>query len=240
MSPRCKNIVWGVGVLVLLQPYGSLGANQVVNGGFETVEPTDTPLPSTFGDWGGDVTAIVTAEAGIVPPEGSRMLHFINTNPHGPHAEGVWSELKQLVDVSAYSGMISSGTALMTVSYLANRVAGDAETDTEFGVYIAAYAGPTGSYPAQYKTPLAVNYTGHITDSNVATWELITGDLLLPVNTDFVAVLIYAAENIVNDAVNPELDGHYADDVTFDVIAPIVAEPSTWGSIKALYWGDTP
>ena len=47
---------------------------------------------------------------------------------------------------------------------------------------------------------------------------------MLPSNTDFVAIFVNAKENIFNDSADiDELDGHYVDAVTFEM----VPEPAT-------------
>jgi hypothetical protein len=190
----------------------------------------------TFGDWGGDVTAFVSAVAGITPTHGMRMLQFISTDPQGPHEVGVWSELRQLIDLSPFSNVILSGTAKVTASFYVNRVSGDSETDTQFGFLIAAYAGAPETFPSQFNdSELASIIVRFYSDSDVETWELVSGELDLPADTDFLMLEIYAGENVFNDAVDPELDGHFADDVFAEVVAPVPVENQTWGHIKALF-----
>jgi hypothetical protein len=42
-------------------------------------------------------------------------------------------------------------------------------------------------------------------------------DLPIPVGTKFLAIDIAPVENIVNDAVAPEFDGHFADAVSLEI-----------------------
>ncbi|MGH7724609.1 MAG: hypothetical protein ACREOU_04200, partial [Candidatus Eiseniibacteriota bacterium] len=210
-----------VSALVALLSAPSLGtsyANAIVNSGFEIAEPTAGSLPTSAGDWNGfDTSAIVTAENGITPYEGTRMLHFINS-AIGPGPAGA-SEVIQLVDVSSLASVISTGTARGIASYRVNRIAGDAQTDSEFRIEIYAYSGSPASFPAQFTvSELATAFQSLVTDGNPATWQTVSVDLTLPPTTTFVAIIVSAAENVFNDAVNPEFDGHYADVASFSVV----------------------
>src|SRR5690606_34281805 len=66
-----------VTVLAAPEP-GGLGENLLVNPGFELPEETTQWLPTSFGDWGGDLTAIVGGQSGILPQD-SQMLHLLGT-----------------------------------------------------------------------------------------------------------------------------------------------------------------
>ncbi len=192
----------------------------LINGGFEDVESiccAGAILPSTCGQWQGDPATITTAEAGISPFEGSRMLHFTASSPDTPPGQYNTSEVWQLIDVASLSSVISSGTATVTVSYRVNRVAGDAETDTIFGVVIRSYAGTCSGFPSFFDTPTAQASVSLESDANVGTWELITAELQLPTDTTLLAVRVAARENVVNDP-TLEFDGHYGDNVVFEIL----------------------
>lgn len=60
-------------------------------------------------------------------------------------------------------------------------------------------------------------------DGDPLTWENISVDLILPIETDFIAIDVLAGENIFNDASGEEFDGHYADAVSLTIIP----EPAT-------------
>ena len=96
-------------------------ANQLTNGGFETVESTSDNRPTATGDWSGEFSSIVTSESSIMPTtpfEGIQMLRFINTVPSqtaGSSDSAVW----QLVDVTHLTSQIDAGlvTAEATAYY---------------------------------------------------------------------------------------------------------------------------
>jgi hypothetical protein len=218
--------VWRILTLCALSFFGSTAAaNLLSNPGFETFETTFVPnvndfLPSSTGDWSGDESMIVTGTqlgTGVSPLTGSNMLQFFYTTFDGPSAQFGGSEVFQLVDVTGYSSAISNGNALASASFFANRVAGDAETDSEFDVDIAAFNGVPSDFSIQsWTNPLARETGLLISDGNIATWEEVTTQLLLPAGTTYIAIRIAAIENVFNDAV-AEFDGHYADDAYFSI-----------------------
>ncbi len=216
-------------VLAVMLLAGNSVANIITNPGFETEESIsifEAPgVPLTFGDWGGDLSKIVLSENGITPRDGVRMLRF---DAAGSTADPILSscDVHQLIDVSAFSVAITAGLATANASVWYNRVEGDDQTDTRFKLTIYAL---TGS-PASYKTQLINgswldSSTGALnTDGNVETWEQANTSLLLPVGTDFLGLRIMALENIHNDGVEPEFDGHYADSTYLDIY--VIPEPT--------------
>ena len=188
-------------------------ANLITNANFEVAEPTYIfgfpGLPTTYGDWGGDPSQIVTAERGIVPLAGQRMMRFDaagNTADPLLNSGEVW----QIVDVSSHATQIASGNARALVSAWFNRVSGDAQTDTSFGVTMSAFTGTVSNF---WNDVVGGAYTaagfGVTTDSDVATWEEAAGQWPIPIGTTYMAVRVGAYENIFNDGVAPEFDGHY-------------------------------
>ena len=196
----------------------------LINGGFETAETTGGTLPTTFGDWAGDISEIVSTQNGITPFEGSQMLHFVNTQLDGS-GEGYSSDVWQLCDMSLFNTEIASGQATVSASALFNRVIGDSQTDTLFGLSLRAYAGNPSEFPSNSDNYLASVTTTILSDGNLTTWESAGVDLLLPTSTDYLGILIFAQENVLNDLTHPELDGHYADNVVMHV--NVVPEPGT-------------
>jgi len=194
--------------------------HSLANSGFEINEPTDnSAFPTTFGDWTGDISEIVTAQNGIVPAEGNQMLHFINTSHVGPAFPGSSSDVWQLVDVSSLATDITAGRVVIELSALFNRIAGDLETDTEFRIEIDALDGVPADFFDQKVagSELATSVSGIFTDGDLLTWEEAVTSLLLPAGTEYIAIMVNAVENTVNDGVAPELDGHYADDIVLTV-----------------------
>ena len=192
---------------------------------FETYEETFIfgypGTPSTYGDWGGDLSAIVTAEKGIAPRTGSRMLRFDAT---GNSADSYLasSQVWQWIDISPYADLICAGRAEAMVSAWFNRVPGDSETDTSLGISLYAFSESMWDF-----NHYVGNGFGVAADGDVSTWEQAEGTWLLPTNTKYLAVELSAYENIKNDGVFPEFDGHYADDVLVSIRDTAIPEPAS-------------
>ena len=218
-----KNKIFSIVILTTsLFIANSVSANLITNGGFET-NFTTSPTPTGYGEWYADPAKSVVAQNGIVPLEGNRMLKFTASSPYGNYtntASNVW----QLIDVSSYDSLISSGLAIASLSAYFNRVSVDNQTDTQFLITINSYSGDLGSPPNPLLNSL---YNEFFTDSDVATWEEISLDMIVPVNTDYLAIQIAAFENTFNDPIANEFDGHYADLVILEIRANPVPEPST-------------
>ena len=188
--------------------------NLIVNGSFSEATPElfTGGLPDGTGYWKGPSTAeLAVAEFGITPLLQTFMLKFAATGTVGNTTTSGTCALYQLVDLTPYADHIATGRVVATLSYAANRVAGDAQTDDEFQGQLRSYNGD----PANFPTELS-NHTGSVTtirhtDDNPAFWETLRTELPLPAGTTYVAARISALENERNDIVNTEFDGHYAD-----------------------------
>ena len=55
-------------------------------------------------------------------------------------------------------------------------------------------------------------------DGDSETWEHDECNLILPIETEYLALLVAAHENIHNDPSLPEFDGHYADLVSLTIV----------------------
>ena len=206
-------------------------ANFLTNPGFEVPEQTNEGLPAGspyFGNWIGDNSEIVTAQDGIVPFEGTRMLQMLNTQPGGAFYT-TSGELFQLVDLSAYVGAIRAGGVMLDGSIQVNRITGDATTDTSFSLRLWAMSRARtapGSFVALSSSEgLATETTSTIVDADPGSWQLVSAVLDLPVETDYAILQFAFDENVSNDGSGIEFDGHYMDAATLTLSA--VPEPST-------------
>lgn len=212
-------------VLILALFTLSYATNLTTNPSFETPEDTDGPWPEVYGDWNGDYSSIVGARSELSPLQGTNMLQFLGTGyEHYAQSLGT-SQISQLIDLSGYSDLISSGNASIQASAYFNRLPGDTYTDTLMGFHLYSYVGTASDYETLKRTG---NYTAHDyvaieTDALTNTWEIAELQLSLPSNVDFIAIELCAWENVYNDWSNTEFDGHYADMVS----VTMVPEPAT-------------
>ncbi len=219
--------------LPAIVPYSVGAQNLLVNGGFESGSPQHF-FPSTTGLWATDPALFVGNENGVTPLEGMTMMRFLYTYPDPPEASAaIGSDLRQLVEATSLAG----ATVRLTAS--CNRVTGDSQTDTEFRLYIRAYAGDLTEFNDNFPTAppfIAQSSVDLVSDADPGTWETISLDWTIPVGTDYVSVLISARENIHNDLAGVEFDGHYADDIKLEIVAPTSVPQASahrsWGEIK--------
>ena len=147
------------------------------------------------------------------------MLKFIGTAPTGAGAGAVASEVMQLIDVAGFA----AGTPLRASAYV-NRVSGDSQTDTSFSLFLQAYSGSPADFPSVINNPIDGTQVFFDSDGDESTWERIeTETFLLPAGADYLELRFLAIENVFNDGVLPEFDGHYGDAVSVLVIP----EPTT-------------
>jgi hypothetical protein len=193
-------------------------AELIVNGSFEVIEET-VGSPTSYGDWGDNLSEIGPAELGISPLDGSHMLQLIATTSIGPDPGARGATVYQPIDVSRYADLIASGKAQVGASAHFNRVMGNAQTDTVFELLIGAYVGDVANFSSA--NTIALSRTTIFTDGFVDTWERAEGNLLLPPETSFVAVGLSAVEDVFNNPPGqPEFDGHYADLVSVTIPEP--------------------
>lgn len=152
--------------------------------------------------WEQDAFSIVGSENGITPEAGGSMLRFDATDGASASAQAS-ATVSQEVDVTDYAQLIATGTATFNASAYFNRIAGDAGTDTQFSIILLALdAGGA---------VVGSTFSPGFTDADTGTWELHQTSVLLTLDTKSVEVLLSGVEDIENDLVAPELDGHYAD-----------------------------
>jgi hypothetical protein len=213
MGKRCT------AVFFLLMTFGVTRSsfaqgNLLANPSFETPENTSGGFPTTTGDWNGNYSEIVTAQNGITPVDGTRMLHFLGTAQSSAGGSSAGCTVVQL-----YAGPEIVPGATLTASALFNRISNvNPSIDTQFNILIRAHTGSTSSYDLNGQ--IAESEATIFSDNDPATWESASTTLTLPAGTTYVAVLLDATENVFNDQDFPEFYGHYADSATLTVPEP--------------------
>ena len=210
---RCVPLV----VLLAITNARAESMNLLINAGFETPVSIPTQYPSMTGIWSHDVATIVTAQRGITPRTGQYALRFDFAGPLGPDAVRQSVDVLQLFDLTPYADEVASGLLVVRGSFYANRIEHDSQTDTAFGVLIAAYDGSVSTFSAIRDSPLSFVQSIIETDGDTATWQKVTAELLLPTSAKFVQFRVFAAENVFNDSSGIEFDGHYGDDATLTI-----------------------
>ncbi len=200
----------------------------LVDGDFEPGTPVpDLDVPTEQGGWSGDLCQVVGPAQGIVPRQGKGMLRFVSTRNEsaGSALTNESSQQWQLIDLRSLAEDVAAERVTAEASAWFNRVAGDAEADTRFAVGLFAFRGdPAGARAAWDRkdaSRLSAARTEILTDGAPSTWEPAEVRLPVPRDADYLVVEIHASENVKNDLVAPEFDGHYADAVRLTLkVAP--------------------
>lgn len=196
----------GMWLLIDTDSSSNLGSNLLHNSNFEETEET-VGLPTDFQDWGGDTSQIVPEQDGI-KPLGNEMFRFDGTSSGGEG--GRTGDVVQFVDLSPFQDLVREGKAVALLTADFNRVVGDAETDNEFLVLVAAHNGTPAASPGNSE---ALGYVSHSvnSDADPATWQESAVEFEIPTDASFLQVTLSAIENIFDDTAPPEFDGHFAD-----------------------------
>lgn len=237
MAEFARRALPALAALVLLAsaPSAAVASVELTDGSFESPGETSPGMPGAPGYWGGDLCEVVFAEGGVSPHDGARMLRFAGTTPDGPASGSVTCSLCQMIDMRAHSQSIRSGQSRLVAAVYFNRVPGDGLTDTAFSLTVDAFFGD----PAGYPDPVSVTRTDSITvelgsDGERSTWEMVTAELELPVDTEYVCIILSATEDVFDDGAGVEFDGHYADNAIVDLFVPVGSDDASWSRIKLL------
>jgi hypothetical protein len=158
------------------------------------------------------------------------MLKFIGTAPWGAAAR-TGCDVQQLVSLCGVPE-VAMGSSVAVIRASFNRVAGDAETDQLFGIRLRAYSGDASSYDAAGW--LAESNVVLLSDSDPGTWETLSTSLDIPADADYLAVWVHGTEDVFNDDVLPEFDGHYCDNVVLTIGPTGTAAPQVPASVLSL------
>ena len=167
-------------------------------------------LPALTGGWRGDSAYAVFQDQGIFA-RSTQMLRFMRSGLQ-PGAGFVSSQQWQLVDISSLASEVDAGKVRVDGSVWFNRVVGTAATDTRFDIRVLGYSGTPDSFPVAYNTPASVVAGTVLTTGD--SWQQVSVADTLPAGVRYLAVEIYAFEDVTDDATDPEFDGHYADDAS--------------------------
>jgi hypothetical protein len=194
------------------------GENLIANPGFEEQTATGI-LPTAPGFWQGDDHRTLTGESDVVPREGASMLKFIATGAIGS-TNTLASQLWQTVDLRDQTALIAAGGVRADASAWFNRVQLDAATDRRFDLRLLAFDGNPADVGARYVAGTWLAQQTATVDAEPFRWQQVQASLVLPPNTTYVLVEIYAFEDVQNDAAGVEFDGHYADDISLVLVQP--------------------
>jgi hypothetical protein len=137
-----------------------------------------TLLFTSTGEWTIDLGFIAGAENGITPFDGDQMLRLDG----GSHSS---TDIYQLIDVTPFADAIASQQAVADFSAYFNNAAAH-------NVRVGFVVFEENSLPLDINTQ-SDGFTStetFTTDADLATWERVSGQFLIPLNTSFLGVSI--------------------------------------------------
>jgi hypothetical protein len=168
-----KNLL-SITILCAVLIAASASANVLIDPGFETNPLTTAAnVLNNFalyqGQWGDEVSAIVTAENGITPSQGVRMLRMDD--------DGIsWTQTFQSTDVSAYAATIDAGGVGINAIGQFNAHPNLSAALSNITVLFFSAA----NFGSQIGTPIISNLT---LDTSPNTWEANLAVGFVPVGT---------------------------------------------------------
>jgi hypothetical protein len=188
MTTRIQFISFFAGMLLAVAVSSpAFAVNILTDPGFES-NPLDTAgnvlgnFPTYQNIWGVEMASITGTDGGVTPFQGSNMLKM--TDDGLTTTQGF-----QVVDVSAYSGLITSGA---TVNFTA-MFDGDQNLSAPVAaVYVAFFTGNT------YGTLTSQIGSGLTLDGNASTWEPISVSGVIPVGTTWIMAQVAYSDASLN------------------------------------------
>lgn len=191
----------------------------------EDFENSAVPLASKTvletGIWRGDAAEIVSAQSGVTPESGVKMLRFLRDDfagrpkPAGGHIAVVY----RLIDLRPYHREIVGGNGVAEVSASFN--ATDFRADERYGCAISLYAldadalpdrpGRLGSVLSNEALAMARSSRTEL-DRTPTAWQRVTTELRLPPEAEFLAVRLHISQPFESGE-HAIFTGSYVDDV---------------------------
>ena len=201
----------------------SRAAKSLLSENFEAgPPPAVTGIPTEPDVWSGDYSEVVTAQSGITPLDGAKMLRFLRGDYLGrtlPNSFGC--DVFRLIDVRPYQTEFRAGDGVVQVSALFNSVdhpgSGPFEcTVTLFAVDADIVRHSSLKIEGVLSTEaLAYSRSSRIVlDRNPATWQKASNELRLPPQTEFVLVRLGVSDvERRKGNTTPGFTGQYVDQV---------------------------
>ncbi len=214
----CTSMVWAYVV-----PYAGK-AMTLLRESFESgITETLPGLPREAGVWSGDEARVVSAETGLKPKSGGRMLRFISATFAGENAKrSAWGDVYRLVDLR---GQVSDAKSAVRLS--ANFDATQFPAGEEYSCYVELCA--LEDNPADAPQPLSLPWVREnsasvasrkIPMSGDGVWQSAAVEVPVSPRTRFVLVHLAVLRRTPVPSAEPvQFGGHYLDDVKVELIS---------------------
>lgn len=170
--------------------------------------------------WSGDVCHVVSADQGVTPAEGQRMLRLLRADyPGKPERNGYISDVYRVIDLRPYRDLVGGGGVLARATARCN--AAEYPPEEKYTGSICMYAFDEATFDRLDEIPdsdlaresLAMTHRRRACfDRDPAGWLPIDCELQLPFDADFLLIHIGATHG-PEQQWRATFPGHYLDDV---------------------------
>jgi hypothetical protein len=173
-------------------------------------------IPGKPGEWSGDYSRVVTAEQGVVPYHGRRMLRFLRSDNalSPPDQRSYVGEIAQVIDLRPLRGPASGHDRVLEVSAWFNAAAGQ-HGHHEFAVKAACFRGDPASAPSLWGDQGASMTRSSryvVADADPRIWQQVVMPMVVPADADFVVIECDVSRKDVPPTVGGiGFPGHYVD-----------------------------
>jgi hypothetical protein len=181
--------------------------------------PLRTGMPHVADLWSGDDSAVVTAEQGVRPLHGAKMLRMQRADYDGKESRpGSSADMQRIIDLRGHDGAIAAGRAKLRVAVPFNATFPDGEAYTcRVTVYAldtdSAAAADFSDMSAIAKSALAMAGKGSPSlDRDTCSWQTVETELRLPPGTSF-ALVVTSIVHQKPITRRPTFDGHFIDGI---------------------------
>ena len=216
------SVAWAVAVPWLTQ--ARVAIKTIFSENFEShVTATLPGMPRECGVWSGDEAAVVTAEQGVQPKSGGKMLRFVSATYPGENSpRSLWSDVYRLV---AVRGLAREGRTVARLS--ASFAEASAAAGEQYACSVGAIAldHEQSSLPAPLRLPWA-QQNGSATGSrnlplvDNRQWQNVSVEVPISPQTQFVLLHLAVIRRApIIQAGTVHFSGHYLDDVKLELVS---------------------
>ncbi|VTU01795.1 Uncharacterized protein OS=Pirellula staleyi (strain ATCC 27377 / DSM 6068 / ICPB 4128) GN=Psta_3504 PE=4 SV=1 [Gemmataceae bacterium] len=218
-----SSLVWAHARPAAPPPDAAAESLPLADGGFEDGPAPETEgVPVRAGVWGGDFTRVVTAEQGVTPFDGARMLRFLRADNASSPPGGAQrtAEVWQTIDLRPLRGRLGPDPVVESSARFAAAPAAR-PNGAKVGIVLAAFSGDPGTaraaWPARRSAALAVASKEEPAASRPGAWQHVVVQITLPPDADY--LLLQAGVHVPPPG-PVEFPGCYLDDVAVRLFPP--------------------
>lgn len=208
----------------------------LANAGFEEQSAPAFSAPTHgFGSWSGG-GEVVTAQGGITPMEGRRMVRFVSKAADAQGTEPLRMAVSQLVDMRSWRALLEDGKGIVDFSASFNGTSASDTVRTNYRMDVRAYSGDVSimekSFPEREGQEVAHGRWRTHADHEPSKWQRVSGRIIVPPETDFLLIELKVFRPAQGASALASESTHYVDDVRMSLVTPSESQALAFTSLK--------